>query len=163
MKLNFKSQKGFTLVELGLVMTIAAILLGFSAFNMANVRKITSVNSAIEVLVTDMKNQQTKAMSGFSSTGVNSSHGIYFLTDRYVLFKGSFYLSTESSNFTIKLGTDIEFADNFLQNNSIVFLPQSGEIKDFIENGNKISIQNTGGQNKKTITVNQYGVVTAVE
>jgi len=162
MKKKFNSQLGFTLVELGIVFGLILLLFGFATFNLANVQRITSVNSAIDTLVSDMKSQQTKAMVGVGSSGTGESYGIYFQSDRYILFTGTTYSSTNSSNFTIVLGGNIEFLNSTFPNNTIVFLRQSGELNWFIDGMDTIDIQNTQGLNKKTITVNRYGVVAEI-
>ncbi len=162
MKKIFNSERGFTLVELGIVFGIIALLLGFATFNLANVQKVTSVNSAIDALVSDMKSQQTKAMNGTADSGAGESFGIYFQSDRYILFTGIAYSSTNSSNFTIMLGSNIELANSTFPNNSLVFLHQSGELNGFIDGMNTIAIQNIQGLNKKTITVSRYGIVTKI-
>ncbi len=162
MKKIYNSERGFTLVELGIVFGIIALLSGFVTFNFVNVQKTTSINSVIDTLVSDMKSQQTKAMVGSGGSGVGNSYGIYFQSDRYILFTGTTYSSTNSSNFTVMLGSNIEFVNSTFPNNSLVFLRQSGELNVFIDGMNTITIQNTQGLNKKTITVNQYGVVTKI-
>ncbi len=160
MKNIFNSERGFTLIELGIVFGIIAILFGFAAFNLANVQKVTSINSVIDTLVSDIKSQQTKAMTGTGNSGTGESFGIYFQSDRYILFTGTAYSSTDSSNFTVMLGPNLEFVNSTFSNNSLVFLRQSGELNGFIDGMNTISIQNIQGLIKKAITVNRYGVVT---
>src|SRR3989344_3323623 len=151
MKKIFNSERGFTLVELGIVFGIIALLFGFATINLVNVQKVTSINSAIDTLVSDMKSQQTKAMVGTGSVA-GESFGMYFQSDRYILFTGTTYSSTNSSNFTIMLGSSIQFANSTFPDNTIVFLRQSGELSGFIDERNTIAIQNTQGLNKKTIT-----------
>src|SRR3989344_7058869 len=133
MKKIFNSERGFTLVELGIVFGVIALLFGFVTFNLVNVQKITSINSAIDTLVSDMKSQQTKAMVGAGNSGAGQSFGIYFQSDRYILFTGTTYSSTNSSNFTIMLGSSIQFANSTFPDNTIVFLRQSGELSGFID------------------------------
>ena len=162
MKRIFNSERGFTLVELGIVFGIIALLFGFVTLNLGNVQKVTSIGSAIDTLVSDMKSQQTKAMVGAGSSGTGKSFGIYFQSDRYILFTGTTYSSTNSSNFIIMLGGNIEFVNSTFPDNSLVFLRQSGELNGFTDGMNTIAIQNIQGLNKKTITVNRYGVVTKV-
>ena len=157
MKRIFNSERGFTLVELGIVFAITALLFGFITLNFVNVQKITSINSVIDTLISDMKSQQTKAM-----VGTGESFGIYFQSDRYILFTGTTYSSTNSSNFIIMLGSNIEFVNSTFPDNSLVFLRQSGELNGFIDGMNTISIQNSQGLGKKTITVNRYGIVTKI-
>lgn len=162
MKKIFNSERGFTLVELGIVFGIIALLFGFVTLNLGNVQKVTSINSAIDTLVSDMKSQQTKAMVGAGNSGAGKSFGIYFQSDRYILFTGTTYSSTNSSNFTIMLGGSIEFVNSTFPDNSLVFLRQSGELNGFTDGMNTITIQNIQGLNKKTITVNRYGIVTKI-
>lgn len=163
MKKIFNSERGFTLVELGIVFGIIALLFGFVTFNLINVQKVTSINSVIDTLISDMKSQQTKAMAGAGNSGAENSYGIYLQSDRYILFTGTTYSSTDSSNFTIMLESNIEFVNSTFPDNSLVFFHQSGELNGFIDGMNTIAIQNTQGLNKKTITVNRYGVVTKID
>lgn len=163
MKKIFNSEHGFTLIELGIVFGIIALLFGFVTFNLVNVQKVTSINSVIDTLVSDMKSQQTKAMVGVGNSEEGQSFGIYFQSDRYILFTGTTYSSTNSSNFTITLGSNIEFANSTFPNNSLIFLHQSGELNGFVDGMNTITIQNTQGLNKKTINVNRYGIVTKID
>ncbi|OGH14979.1 MAG: hypothetical protein A2860_02125 [Candidatus Levybacteria bacterium RIFCSPHIGHO2_01_FULL_37_33] len=162
MKRIFNSERGFTLVELGIVFGIIALLFGFVTFNLANVQKITSINSAIDTLVSDIKSQQTKAMAGAGNSGTGESYGIYFQSDRYILFTGITYSSTNSSNFTIMPGSNLEFVNSTFPDNSLVFSHQSGELNGFTDGMNTIVIQNIQGLGKKTVTVNRYGVITKI-
>lgn len=163
MKKTFNSQSGFTLIELGIVFGIIALLFGFITLNLGNVQRTTSVNSAIDTLVSDIKSQQAKAMAGTGNSGSGDSFGIYFQVDRYILFTGTTYSSTNSSNFSITLGSNLVFANSTFPNNSLVFLRQSGELNGFIDGMNTIDIQDVQGLNKKTITVNRYGAITKMD
>lgn len=162
MKKTFNSERGFTLVELGIVFGIIALLLGFITLNLSNVQRTTSVNSTIDTLISDIKSQQTKAMAGTGNSGSGESFGIYFQVDRYTLFTGTAYSSTNSTNFTVILGSNLVFANSTFPNNSLVFLRQSGELNGFIDGMNTIDIQNAQALNKKTVTVNRYGAITEI-
>lgn len=161
MKKIFNSEHGFTLIELGIVFGIMALLTGFITLNLVNVQKTTSINSTIDALVSDIKSQQIKAMAGAGATGTEN-YGIYFQSDRYILFTGIAYSSTNSSNFTVMLPSNIEFANSTFPNNSLVFLRQSGELSGATDSLSTITIQDTSGFDKKTIKVNRYGAITIV-
>lgn len=161
MKRIIHSEKGFTLIELIIVLGITLLILGFITINLANFQQKTSVNTTVDTLISDMKNQQAKAMAGAGS-GSGNSYGIYFQPDRYILFTGSSYSSTNSSNFTVRLDATISFTNITLPSNVLVFLRQSGEINGFTNGSNTITVKDTQGSNKQTITINKYGVVTSV-
>jgi type II secretory pathway pseudopilin PulG len=159
---KFRSQKGFTLVELGVVFGVMAIIFGFSVFNFTSVQRIVNVDSATETIVSDLKNQQTKAMSGFTPEGSEANHGIYFSNDSYVLFRGSSYSQSNSTNHNVALGSNLEFSDVTFQGSTIIFMSKSGEIADYSEGSDSFSIQKIGGSNKQTIRLNKYGVITQI-
>ena len=155
-----KKQRGFTLVELIIVMGIILMLSGFATINLVKQQNTTSVNSSVDVLVSDIKSQQTKAMAGVKGDLSNNiSFGIYFQSDRYVLFRGTTFSSTDSANFTVFFDENIAFSDIKFPNNTIVFQVRSGEVSGFAPGGNTLTIQNVSGLEKKTVTVNRYGVV----
>lgn len=158
-----KKQSGFTLVELIIAMGIILMLSGFATINLVKQQNTTSVNSSVDVLVSDMQSQQTKAMAGVKDDLSNNiSFGIYFQSDRYVLFRGTTFSPTDSANFTVLLDENIMFSDIKFPNNTIVFQVRSGEVSGFAPGGNTVTIQNISGLEEKTVTVNRYGVVTNI-
>ncbi|OGH06747.1 MAG: hypothetical protein A2171_01810 [Candidatus Levybacteria bacterium RBG_13_35_9] len=154
---------GFTLTELVVAMAILFVISGFVTISLINQQRTASLNSSIDVLISDISSQQTKAMSG-ASDGLTSAsnYGIYFLDDRYILFKGTSFLATDSANFTIMLDKDIEFANVGFSGNSIVFSARSGEILGFTAGSNVIAIHDVSSGEINTITINRYGVVESI-
>lgn len=159
---KFKLQSGATLLELVIFMSIALLLFGYVTLNLTKFQKKTSINTTIDTLVSDLKSQQTKAMSGAKSGANGSSYGVYFLSDRYILFTGSSYSGSSPSNFTVMLDGSLAITDIAFPGNTLVFLRESGEVSGFLEGGNRVAIQSTSGNEKLTITVNKYGVVTQI-
>lgn len=156
-------QKGFTLIEILLVMTIFAAILGFTAVSFLKTKHTSSLNSTLDKIISDMKSQQLKAMIGSTDAGQNgSSYGIYIAQENYTLFRGNSYSSTDSANLTVSLNQNIIITNILLPNNSLVFSQKSGEISGFDSNNNSITIKNTAGNEQKTITINRYGIVTSV-
>lgn len=152
------NQSGFTLIELVVVMGIIFMLFGFVSFNLIGVQRKVSVNSTVDVLISDMASQQTKAMLGVGLSSGNS-YGIYFEDNKYTLFDGTIYSSSDPNNFTVSLSPGILFTNITFPSNSIVFSPRSGEMKDFSNGQNTITIFDSEGTKTETITINKYGVV----
>lgn len=157
-------QKGFTLIELVIIMGILLLLFGFVMVNLLQEENIVSVNASVDILISDISSQQTKAMVG-KSDGISSgnSYGIYFESDRYTLFKGNTFSATDSANFTVILEENIVFNNVAFPNDMVVFSALSGEINGFSDGDNTITIANVQGQEIKTITLNRYGVLKSVE
>lgn len=143
-------------------MGITLIIFGFITINLINFQQKTSINSVIDAMVSDIENQQNKAMVGAGSNGSGNSYGIYFQSDRYILFAGSSYSGGNSSNFTVMLDPNISFTNITFPSNTLVFLQKSGEINGFINGNNTITIKESQGLNKKTVTLNKYGVIISI-
>lgn len=147
--------KGFTLVELLITIGIATILLGLTTINLVNVQKNTSVGATVDTLIADMRNQQTKAMSGGAEGG---NFGIFFnSSNSYTLFHGSSYVPGDPTNFTVTLDDPISVSSTY-PGNVIIFSQGNGEVG----SENTITINNTAGTEQKTLTVNRLGVVKGV-
>jgi len=151
------SNKGFTFPELIVTIAILVTLLGFITVNLVNSQHRASLTGTVDTFISDMKNQQLKAMVGATEGRTNpDSYGIYFQTNSYTLFHGTTYSSSDPANFVITLDPLIQFTSF---PNTIVFFQRSGETGTV----NTITVQDTGSStNQKTITINRYGVITQV-
>jgi len=77
-----KLQTGFTVIELILVIAILSLVFALISFNWVASLPKQNLNSAVEVLVADLKQQQLEAMVGIDSGGGGlMNHGIYFNTN----------------------------------------------------------------------------------
>lgn len=162
-KLRSNNQEGFTYPELIVVMGIVAMLFGFITINLFGIQRKASLDTAIAILISDLKSQQIKAMVGDTGGGINpTSHGIYFESDRYILFHGDSYSPTDPSNFPISLERSIEITNVAFSDAVILFSTGSGEINNFVSGLNTIIIKNIAGSEQKTITINKFGVRTEV-
>lgn len=153
------NQFGFTLVELVLVMAIASILFGFIAFNFIGQQKTVSVNGVSDTIISDMSSQQNKAMLGAGTTNGNS-YGIYFQSNKYILFKGTTYSAIDPGNFTVPIDSGYSLSNITFTNNTVVFSARTGEVNGFSNGHNTVTMQDSQGIKTETITVNRYGVVT---
>ncbi len=149
---------GFTLVELVLVLGIILTLFGMTMFNLVGTQQTSEVGTTADTLVSDMASQQTKAMLGIgTSSGTN--YGIYFQTDRYVLFKGNYYNPADSTNFTVMLNSGLQFSNITFPQDSIIFSSVTGTASGFLSGANSVSVGESDGTKTKTISVNRYGIV----
>lgn len=147
------SQAGYTLIELLVVMGIAGILLGFVTINLLHVQQGTSLSTAEEMLIADMRSQQMKAMQGTSGGG---SFGIHFSSDNtYTLFQGASYDASSSTNFPVSVDGPVTFASG----SDIIFDSVSGAVHNF-NSPVSVTVTNTASSDQKIIQLNRYGVIT---
>lgn len=150
---QFSIQKGYTLVELLLAMSIVGVLFGLTTISLVNAQRSTSVATSEEMLIADLKSQQTKAMNGTEGGG---GFGVHFDSNNtYILFNGLTYDITDPANSPVSVDDNISFSGNHTE---IVFLPVNGEVKDFTA-PQTITVANTAGPEQRIIEINRYGVV----
>ena len=147
--------KGFTLIELLITMGIIAILLGLIFQNLLTVQHKTALNTSVDSLVSNLKSQQIKAMVGEIDGGGAVATGVYFESDKYILFRGQTYSPSNSTNFSLALDRNLHFSS---PGQRIIFSPVSGDRA----GGDVISIIDTSGGEQKQIRLNRYGVITNV-
>lgn len=144
------------MVELVVVTSIIIILLGLITISLVRSQQTASLISVTEILLADLKQQQLKAMIGDTEGRATSdSYGIHFDTNRYVLFHGSIYSSSDTSNSIIDLTDDMQFNNS---DSNVLFSKLSGTTSAVI-----IELQDNTNSNLKRINLNTLGVVTQVE
>lgn len=154
------SQAGFTLVELLVVMGILAVTTGMVTVSLVRPQTSAASTSIVNELVTDLKNQQFKAMMGDSGTATSAqAHGVYIQSNQYTLFKGSSYSSVDADNGVVatKSGTSLSTT---LPSGQVVFAKGTGEVSGFVNGSNTINITNTATGGVTQIVINRLGVVT---
>lgn len=148
---------GFTLVELLLVMSIMAILLGFITISLVKSQQTVSLTATEEILTAELKQQQLKSMIGDSEGRPTAdSYGIHFDSNRYVNFHGEVYSEADNSNSFFNLESNMQFNNAGFD---IIFSRLSGEIASPLI----IELQDNTNSQLKRIYLNQYGVITQVE
>ncbi len=151
------------MIEFLSVIAIVIFLTGFITFNLSKTQQHTSINTTIDSLVTDIKQQQLKAMiHDTQGDGMVDAYGIYFQSARYTLFKGIIYSSSDPTNFIVALDTNLQFTNITFPNSSVIFTKGSGEISGFVNGQNTIQIKSVSSNETKTITLNKYGTITSV-
>jgi type II secretory pathway pseudopilin PulG len=157
-------QKSFTLIEILTVFAVTLILISLSVVSLSTVRESASTDSALEVLLSDIKLQQTKSMTGdtFGQT-TTLPFGIYFTSTSYTLFRGNSYSVSDPLNFTVPLSGNLQFSSITFPSSQIVFEKGSGEIVNFNAATDTVTLRNTVSNDDTVITLNKYGVFTSVQ
>ena len=151
-------QKGFTVIEFLLVMTLFSILISFVTMNLVNVQHTNYLTTSLDLLMADLKEQQLKAMVGDAEgTGVPANYGIRFNTTTYTFFRNTY----GTANFVNTLPTVIQVTTTF-PSNEVTFLKGSGEISGFASSSATITLRDIGSAGQKVVTLNKYGVITGV-
>lgn len=152
-----KSNKGFTAIEVLVVLAIFSALIGYTVINLFGSREKSNIFSSMSSIISDIKHQQQSAMSGEGGTDVN--YGVYFTGDSYVLFKGDTFSLSDPSNFTVKLSDNIRFDAVDFQDSVLIFSYGSGEVYNFNPLLNSFKLINTLDDQEKTIYINKYGSI----
>lgn len=156
--------KGFTLIEISIVMAITVVLLTLTTISLISFQQNAFVDTTVEQLISDIKYQQISAMNG-AIEGENTAQtfGIHFETNSYALFHGDSFDVSEPTNFTLSLESAMSFADVTFPQDEIIFEKGSGEINGFMDGQNTITLQDSGNNNHVTITINKLGVITQIQ
>lgn len=158
-------EKGFTLIEITTVIGILIILIGLTTINVLHARRQSVLTASVDTFITDLKQQQLKAMVGDTEGRATSDdYGIHFGTNNYTLFHDT-YSPTEQTNSTIELGDNIRFSAVTFSNSQIIFFKNSGEVVNFDPNpnSNTITLVDITNNLQKKITINRYGIITKIE
>lgn len=157
-----KNQKGVSFAELMLSIAIFLLLIGFVSINLAKSTKHATLGSSVDILVSDIKSQQIKAISGATDgQAAAASYGIFIQANKYTLFRGNSYVSGDPGNFSITLDSRFQLTTTFA-GGTLIFSQRSGEIAG-LQGQNTITLKTTDGLEQKTITLNKYGVITSVQ
>lgn len=153
-------QKGFTVVDLMIVMATIAILLGLVSVNLIGVQDKANLNTTLNTLVSDIRTQQLKAMVGDTQgTSTPGQFGLHFDADSYTLFYGPVYEPSESSNIVVELPDTLEFQPIGFPLSQVVFDIGSGEVVGFVSGQNTVTLLNTSSNEQEVIGLNRYGAV----
>lgn len=145
------------MIEMLVVIGILLTLIALTTLSLLSVQNKTNLNTLVNGFITDLKEQQTRAMVGDAGVGSSpDNYGIHFSGNMYTLFQGT-YSAGASSNFIPALPSAVQVATSF-PGGDLIFTKGSGEANA----AGTVTFTNTANNTQKTVTVNRYGVVTGV-
>jgi Tfp pilus assembly protein FimT len=157
---QFSYKSGFTLIELIIVMTITIMLIGIATVSLTSIQNKTYLGTTVDSLISDLKQQQLKAMTGNTEGRATSdSYGIHFNSNSYVLFHGTTYSSSDLTNFTVPLNGGLTFSSITLPGSNLIFSQISGEVSGYSSGADTFTLKNGTINQQKTIRINRYGTI----
>src|SRR3989344_9266077 len=96
--------KGFTLIEILVVITIAVILFAIVVSGFSGLRQSSDLTLAVDDSISFLQDARAKTLSSEN----NSVYGVHFETSQFVLFVGNTYNPADSSNKVRTLPSTIE-------------------------------------------------------
>ncbi len=154
--------RGFTLVEVIVVMGVMVVLMGLATINLLNAQHKASLSSTIDIFMADLKEQQVKAMVGDTEgRSAVDAYGMHFATTGYTLFHGPNYKSGDSTNYVPSFPTTIQIS-SAIPTAQIVFASGSGEFANFAAGTNTVTFTDTTTSEARVVTVNRMGVVVGI-
>ena len=157
------SDRGFTFVEIIVVIGILATITGLAIVNLSGIQRRSYLSAQLQTIVADIKSQQLKAMNG--DTGGSSAHnafGVRFSSSGYTLFRGSSYNASDTSNAVVALEGNIAIADVTFPGSQVVFASGSGGLGTYTAGSTSFTLRNTIDSTEKTVTINRYGAITSI-
>lgn len=156
---KFFNGKGVSLIETIIVISVFATLISLVTLSLVNVRSKTSVNTALRSFITDIKNQQIKAMVGDTEgRGIPDIYSVYIKPESYTLFHGANYSFGDAGNFVIKIPDGYALSTTF-PSDKITFSSRSGEIENYVNGQNSIVFTESASGKQNIIRINKYGTV----
>jgi prepilin-type N-terminal cleavage/methylation domain-containing protein len=144
---NTSNHKGFTLIEVLIVIGIMAIIAGFGMWVSHDVFRGTAFRNERDIVVSVLSKARSNSMNNLNQT----SHGVYINSSSYILFQGSTYDPADPKNIEVKASANISNSGPV----SIVFDQITGNVP--AANGTEISIALNSDNNSGIIKINQEG------
>lgn len=135
--MNIRCEKGFSLVEIALVLSLGAIVVTIVSFSVINFRNTVQYDILLNQLVESVNSSRMKAFSGrLDDSEQRTSYGVKFLDDSFIEFVGDQYEESDTRNiaYSVPLGLRLETFCTTENNGEVVFSPVE------VQNGNSCTI-----------------------
>ncbi len=152
--------KSFSLIEVTVVIGILSVLSMLGTIQLIRPQITISLDTTSLQIVSDIRSQQLKSMKGNTDQkALSQQHGIKLLANSYVLFSGSTYSPSDTTNTEVTLDTQLNFTNINLTNAEIVFDKLSGEFAAYTPSTNTFRLTNSADGSYKTFSINKLGVI----
>lgn len=149
--MNINRIGGFTFVEMLVSIGILGIIYALATINISPLPSNTLQSTDLDTLISDIRAQQSLAMSG------GSPYGVHFEQGSYTLFKGASYSQGGESNFVINLDPGINFTGITLPSSVLVFSAGSGDVTGYIAGQDMFTLISNSTSKSSVIKINKYG------
>ncbi len=92
MQAKLKNQKGFTLMEVLLIVSISILLAITTLPIYSNLQISSQLEGNTSQIIQIIRTARERSAAGFN----NAQHGVYFQADRYTLYQGTSYTSRDT-------------------------------------------------------------------
>jgi len=106
-KTTNQTKNGFTLVELVTVIAIISILMTIGVPSYRTYQKRIELDQQAEQIISILRQAQNQSMTLLH----NQNFGVHFEGDKFVLFEGETYSSSDSDNMTYNLPSTLQIYD----------------------------------------------------
>jgi prepilin-type N-terminal cleavage/methylation domain-containing protein len=153
-------QRGFTIIELIVGMGVFLTLMAVAVVNLTRLPSSSAQSSGYDLLIADIKSQQTEAMVGaLNGEIIHNDYGIYFGDRTYTLIRGNTYDPLDSFNFVVNLDPNISITNITFQNNVLIFEKGSGEVKNYSLGQDSLEVKNDQTGEVRLLRINKYGAI----
>lgn len=158
-----RMQRGYTFIEMVVVMGVVAATIAFATLNLVSVQQRAPLTASVNTILADVAAQQARAMVGDTAgSGTPGAYGVRFEADRYVLFRGAAFNAGDTANVSVMLEIPLTFTDVLLPNQSIVFAKGSGEFSGYAPGAASVTLKHAQSNERVTLQFNKFGVVTSI-
>ncbi|MEK7135100.1 MAG: type II secretion system protein [Patescibacteria group bacterium] len=116
-------QKGFTVIEIIIVLAIGALLTGFVALSFSKINEHEALNTNADLIVSILNEARSMTLSSVGDTG----YGVHFDIDQVVLFRGAVYSSGSATNVPTTLNSRVAMRNiSFGGGSNVIFSRLTG-------------------------------------
>ena len=147
-----RPNSGFTIAELLVVMGISAAIFTVGGISWTRLQKVSQLDELSGGLKTAIYQVQAQSKN-------NQPAGIFFETNRYVVFKGDQFIENKPGNLETNLPVGITFTQINIPNGGMLSFDHITGYPNSIIGGENVILTDENSQQFRTINLNKAGLV----